>query len=501
VTTSGRLDWVDMKRGLTGILAVTALLVAGCGGTTAQIGTGASDLVPASAPAFIAIDTDPSSPQWRTIDALASKFPDKNKGIASIKSEMRKEGKLEWDKDFKPAIGKELDFVWLDFENNGENFVALMQPKNEAKFKQLIAKGNATEKDSSNKVVYDKFRGWYLLAANQAPIDRFKQASNSQAKALSGERSFRQSMDRLGKDSVVRAYVNGKFLMQLAREYGGSQLRPYLDKAGTLDWIAMRLGATSEGVGLDAIVHGTPGKLFKGVPSSSAFSPKLLGRVPQDALLYLTFHGSKSMFSDLQKNAIFNTPQYRQFAKPLRDLGRVLEGENALYVRPGTARSGDVPFAIPEVTLVSTPAKDTDGSAALDHMIERFAGTPPLAERIDGLQVHAMASNGLGLYYTNIDGKLVVTDQPGGIRGFAKGGKPLSESAQFKDAADASGLPGKTYGFLYVDISSTIPFGEKLAQQRVPAEIARNLKPLRSALQYAASRTHELQVTFFLRIQ
>jgi hypothetical protein len=112
-----------------------------------------------------------------------------------------------------------------------------------------------------------------------------------------------------------------------------------------------------------------------------------------------------------------------------------------------------------------------------------------------------MASNGLGLYYANIDGKLVVTDQPGGIRGFNDGGKPLSESARFKDAADTSGLPGKTYGFLYVDIRSSIPYGEKLAQQRVPAEIARNLKPLRSAMEYAASHTHELQVTFFLRIQ
>ena len=65
-----------------------------------------------------------------------------------------------------------------------------------------------------------------------------------------------------------------------------------------------------------------------------------------------------------------------------------------------------------------------------------------------GTPVRALASNGLGLFYANIDGKLVVTDQPGGIRGFKNDGKPLSESAQFKDAADASGLPGKTYGFL-----------------------------------------------------
>ena len=64
-------------------------------------------------------------------------------------------------------------------------------------------------------------------------------------------------MARLGGNSVVRAYVNGAFLMKLARTYGGAQIQPYLNKLGTLDWIALRLGATSAGIGLDTIVHGS----------------------------------------------------------------------------------------------------------------------------------------------------------------------------------------------------------------------------------------------------
>ena len=52
-----------------------------------------------------------------------------------------------------------------------------------------------------------------------------------------------------------------------------------------------------------------------------------------------------------------------------------------------------------------------------------------------------------------------------------------------------------------VNISAGVPFAEKLAHHRIPAEIARNIKPLRSALEYAASHTHELQVSFFLRVQ
>jgi hypothetical protein len=484
-------------RPLAGLLAIVALVAAGCGGTTEQLGVGASSIVPASAPAFLTFDTDPNSEQWQTINELAGKFPDKQKAIDEIKSDMRKDG-VDWEDDVKPVIGDEFDLAWLDFKNDGQNFVGLIQPTDDAKFKQLIEKANKAATDPSDKVVYEKFRAWMVIASKQATIDRFEQASNATTSALADERAFRQSMDRLGEDSVLRAYVNGKVVMSLVHKYGGAQLTPYLNKVGKLDWIALRVGATSEGIGLDTIVHGTPGKLFERASRSPSFSPKLLGTVPADALLYLSFHGSKDMFGGVQQSGFFNTPQLRPFAQPLRQLGRVLEGENAIYLRPGRAHSPDVPFAIPEITLVATPK--TDGTAILDRMVKRFAGTAPRAETVDGTPVHAMAANGLGLYYGSVDGKFVVTDQPSGIRAVKRPGKSLSDSEQFQDAKSAAGLPGKTWGLLYVNISSSIPYGEKLAQQHIPAEIARNLKPLRSAVEYAASHAHEFQVSFFLRI-
>jgi hypothetical protein len=480
-----------MVRWLSGAAVALALVTAGCGGTTSQIGTGASGLVPASAPAFMAVDTDPGSSQWRTIDALASRFPDKQKAIDSIKSDLSKQG-VDWEKDVRPALGSELDFAWLDFNNNGQNFVALAQPKDQAKFEALIRKANASEKKASDRAVYESYKGWEVIAPAQATIDRFKQASSSEA-PLAEQGAFKQAMDRLGGDSVVRAYVNGPFVMKLARTYGGKQIRPYLNKLGTLDWVALRAGATSAGIGLDTIVHGTPGKLFKGAPSSSAFSPKLLGTVPQDALLYLTFHGSKGMFAGLQQNALFSAPQYRQFARPLQQIGSLLEGENAVYVRPGGS-------SIPEVTLVATPGKSVNGTSILDRLIRRYTHSVPTVHYVNGSEVHAFATSGVGLYYANVHGKLVVTDHLNGIKGIGNG-KPLARSSDFKDAKDASGLPGKTYGFLYVNISSSVPLVEKLSHSKLPAEIARNVEPLRSAVEYAVSHSHEFQVTFFLRIK
>jgi hypothetical protein len=41
------------------------------------------------------------------------------------------------------------------------------------------------------------------------------------------------------------------------------------------------------------------------------------------------------MFNGLQQNPRLSTPQFRQFAHPLQQIGRVLEGENAIYAPPG----------------------------------------------------------------------------------------------------------------------------------------------------------------------
>lgn len=484
-----------------GVIAVLALALAGCGGTTSGVGQGAADIVPADAAAFIALDTDPGSEQWQAVQSLADKFPDKRKGVDEIKQSLRKDSGLDWDKDVSPALGKELAFVWLDFEHGGDDFVGLMQPKSKEKLDQLIAKGN--KKDPSSKVVYDKFGEWVVLGQNQKIIDRFEQESASAKGTLAGE--FGKSIKKLNGDALVRAYVSGAEVMRFAREQGGSQAEPYLEKAGTLDWIALRLGATRDGIGVDAIVRGTLGKLFSGVPHTDSFDAKLPKTVPQDALFYLTFHGTKNMLAGLRQNPLLRTPELRRYSGLFAKIGELLQGENALYVRPGEGRIPDVSVKIPEVTLVADAGSGVDGADVIDRLFRRYASDSffgPEPARIAGTPARKLdfGSGNVAGYYANVDGKLVVTDLPSGIEGVKSGGKSLAESDDYRDAARASGLPAKTQGFLYVNVHTSIPFVARLAQQSLPADVARNLKPLRSAVEYAVSRTHEVQVTVFLRV-
>jgi hypothetical protein len=105
----------------------------------------------------------------------------------------------------------------------------------------------------------------------------------------------------------------------------------------------------------------------------------------------------------------------------------------------------------------------------------------------------------IAVRYATVRGKLIVTDLPSGIVFAKRGGKSLTDSQEYKDAT--SGVPDSPQVVLYVDIHSTLPVINRFGGARIPAEVERNLKPLRSAVEYAVSRSHEFQITFFLRIK
>src|SRR4051794_35857487 len=87
-------------------LAALALAAAGCGGgakSGSSTSSGAS-LVRAGAIAYVTIDSDTGSDQWKQLDALAKKFPGRDLAIAALESQLGEKG-LSWEDDVKPAVG------------------------------------------------------------------------------------------------------------------------------------------------------------------------------------------------------------------------------------------------------------------------------------------------------------------------------------------------------------------------------------------------------------
>jgi hypothetical protein len=249
---------------------------------------------------------------------------------------------------------------------------------------------------------------------------------------------------------------------------------------------------------MNVIVHGIPGKLFKGFHFTTYRSHLANTTVPQDAVLYYTFHGSGGVLGGLGANSpLYGSAALRPFVAVLRQVGKLIAGEDALYLRP--ARGG----GIPEITLVTEPATGVDGRTALTRLVAKYRRqlhVVPEVSSIGGVPTMTLPFGRFAIRYADVGRRLVVTDLPQGIVGAERGAK-LTQSPDYQDALHSAGLPAKTQGYLYVNVHSTVPLVERLSHTRIPAEIRRNLAPLRSALEYEVARSHELEVSFFLRIK
>ena len=483
-----------MKRPLAFILVAFAL--AGCGGTTSGVGAGGAEIVPAEASIYIAINSDADSEQWQAVNDLSNRFADKGEALKSVKESMKQEG-FDWETDVKPALGPEFDFVWLDLENNGGDFVAVTKPKDKSKFERLI-------KEAQKKG--DLFRGnvddWQVLGQSQAAVDRFVRESESRDKTLADETGFRDAMSNYPEDALVRLYVDGPPVMDLARSDLSAADRDYVDKLGRLDWLASGFSVTSAGVRFDLNMHGKAGPALKDVIPTKPFASALTQDVPRDALAYFAFHGAKGMLTGLEDNPLFSeqVPELHRYAGVLKSVESLLKGENAFYVRPaGKGRT-------PEVTFVAEPAPGTDGAATLDRLIKRYRTdlelpSQPKPSRVAGLPAHTIDFGDYKVHYVNVGNRLVITNLGAGVQALKGNAPSLAESQDFQQALDSAGMPAKTQGFVYVNVKGGIDYAQRLANTNIPSGIKKNLQPLRSVVEYAATQPSEIQVTFFLHIK
>jgi len=177
---------------------VLAALLAGCGSASKTSSTGGSipagaSVVRAGVVAFVAVDSDTGSNQWKQLDELAQKFPGRDQAISKLKQQFTDQG-VDYDTDVKPALGPELDVAVVRAGNESSTkAVALTKPDDPAKFKALVAKLNA-KGSSGGRAVYREVNGWYALSDSQASRSSPSMSSaNSSAKSSPASGSSAQT--------------------------------------------------------------------------------------------------------------------------------------------------------------------------------------------------------------------------------------------------------------------------------------------------------------------
>jgi len=470
------------------LLAAACLLAAGCGSASSQ-GDGAASIVPASVVGYVAIDSNPNSSEWQLADDLAGRFPAKQNAVASLEGGFRSATGLDFQHDVEPALGPEIDVVWLDLDNGGRDVVALTQPADRAAFERVV-------KAANGDLATDSVDGWEVMSARPETIDAFKKLVAAGGATLDDDPGFEQAMGAFPPDALVRAWLDGASATARLRASVPAGEADLFDKLGTLDWLAASLSTSAEGVRLDVSVRGEPGSLIRSsAGGTGGFHPSLAARLPSNAFAYLAFHGTKAMFSGIESNPALAGPRLASVRSLLADVGALLAGENALYVRPGSGH-------LPEVTLLAAPSSGTDGAATLDRILHDLKLDDRLQRGIvSGADARAVPLGGsVRLHYANVGGKLVVTDLPAGIAGVEHPVSSLAGSDPYRDAVRASGMPDKVQSFLYVNVRGGLGVVQRLSGARIPGSVERDIAPLKSALMYAATRPSEVQLTFFVRI-
>ena len=475
---------------------VLAALLAGCGSASKTSNTGGSmpagaTLVRAGTLAFVSIDSDTGSDQWQQLDKLAQKFPGRDQAITKFKQQLSQHG-VDYEQDVKPALGPELDVAVVGVSGAGTGSstttVALTKPDDPAKFKALVAKLNAS--GSGSKAVYREKDGWFALSDSESTIN---QALEGNA-PLADDPAFKAAMDKLPGQALVKVYVDGQRLNAVAAQSGSSTSSAlgldnlkYIAAAATAEDNGVRVSGSSSGASLGA----------------GDFASALMGDVPGDAFAFLDFKGQGTT-DQLEK--LKSNPQAAPALKQLQQtlgvsldqLLGLLSGEVAFYARPGAA--------IPELTIALDPKDESTALSTLDTIAAKIAAMSGGRVESGTQGGHPVKTVNLGqfaIHYGSVDGKIVITSGLNGIADYGQGDH-LADSADFKEAKDAAGMPDSTGGVTYIDLKDALPLIEGfagLAGQSLPSSTTENLRPLRSFLAWTNASGETRSFDAFLEIK
>jgi hypothetical protein len=481
------------------VVAALALAAAGCGSETkkSELPAGAA-FAPASAAAYIAGVTDPSSEQWRNADHLLSRFPGRSKLLDELRKEFRKDG-LSWERDIKPALGPDINVVWLDFADGGDNVVGYAKPKDRAKFIKLLESGD-------DPTAFREIEGWTVFADKKKQLDRFAAARRSGS--LADDDTFRSAMEKLPEEPAVRGYVSGKSINQaLEREAADDPdartFRQVYSGFGKLESLAFSASAETEGVRLEAASKSDP------EPDIGNYSPALADHLPSGALLYVSFGNLEDFLGGALDAVDESVPGFKtqraQFEDALgfrlkADLFPLFSREGGLAVYRGRPIPGIV-------FMLDVEGKEDKAQSVM----RRFGALAALGGeaktrtfKVGGVEAREIEFlEGFSVFSAVDDGKLVVTTTRKRLSDSLKSGGKLADDPVYEEARRSADIPDETVGFVYANLREGLPFIIDFVEDsgdQVPADVRGNTKPLESAFLFAERDGDRFRLSGFLAI-
>ena len=426
-----------MRLALAAVLS--ALALAGCGGND-TVGASAADVVPADAIGFVEVDANLDSEQWRQVQALLDRFPDRPQLLELVNEQLAEEG-LEYERDVSPALGPSVAVVFMSSDE--QEAVLLTQPDDEDKWRELVRKAAEA---GDEEYVLGEIEGWQAAAGDQAALDAVRKGGGS----LADNDAFQAALGEFPEERIAFGWAGGEALREEA-----PQLK--------LEWFAGALEARDDGGAATVVTRVSEGDAGK------TYESERLDDAPADSLAFLSFNAD-----GIRSQAASIAPFAEMLGLPIGDLLAEIQGEAALWVRAGAG--------IPEITLVLDVADADRARSTLEQLLRDVP---------------------LDLKLGVVDGQLVATTASSPEAALEAGGETLGDSADFKDAAEAAGMPGETNGFLFVNVADALPLLglAGVAGADVPQQLLENLRPIRSVVAWSEADGRVATQHVFVQIQ
>lgn len=464
------------------MLAGALIVVSGCGGdetSTASELPASASLAPKDAIAFVTLVSDEGSEQWKRGDRLLGMFPGARESfVAEIESDLADEG-LSWSKDVAPALGPELVVV----VTAGQKPVVLTQPDDADALQALTHKAD-------EPVVTGEVSGWTAIAETQAVLDAYR--AGVEQGALADVESFRNAFGTLEADAIARGWVDlGTAIEGLSETFEGSEQITDIE----VQDLAAAVSTEEDGVLLSVGIRAPEGT------GTTSYEPKLLERVPADAVVALSFGGTQGALDKLERSI-----DLEGIAGAVKDTIGVsfesvldaLSGEGVLYVREGAGE-------IPEVTLVLDPPNADKTWTTIEDIAAKLADEADARITTGtqaGVTVNRIEIEDVKVTYARIDAEtMIVTSGADALDRFLEDGSKLTEDADFTAAAERVELGERTNGFAYVDLDGLIPFIEGLGgPDALPADAREALEAMDSFILQTSVDGETTRLSGFLRI-
>jgi len=424
----------SMRTLVASLAVVAALAASGCGASSdpPAAADGPATLAPKDAGALLVVDTDQSSAQWKSVKALLAGIPGGEKAISGALSQAGGTTGLSLQQ-IGSAFGRQLVVV---VPASAKQPILLAKPDDPKQLAALLAKRKQPH-------VTGQVDGWTAVAVSQQALDAYQTALAKGTLASSDD--YAKAVAALPADALVLGYAHGSGLNAAARSAGGAvpsvagAAGMATAGAGSVDQIGTVGFAVSAQTGALRIDGSFSGK--NGATPTS-YSPTLLGQVPSDAFVAVSFDGAGQLQQAVQQalgGAGASSSQIeKQLGVQAADLLAAFDGEGVVYVRPS--------LLIPEITVAVKPKDVARTRATFDALAAKLGGSGATAP-----------IQGLKLTTATVGDVVLISTSTNAASSLGASGPKLVDTDRFKQAAQEVGLGGKTSGFAYVDVHALGP--------------------------------------------